>query len=172
MASVRRVRRPARVLRRYAAPVPASDPTTAFSASRSRAPKLRRWRRIGLWTVFLWFALGGLAHFVATEAEMRVVPPWVPWPRAAVQVSGVFEWLGAAGLLWPATRRVAGWGLVALTLAVTPVHVYMLQQPELFRVPWVLLVLRLPLQLLLLMLIVWSTRPEPALPAAASAPAR
>jgi len=87
---------------------------------------------------------------------MRIVPPWVPWPRAAVLVSGVFELLGAAGLLWPSTRRVAGIGLFALTIAVTPAHIYMLQRPELFGVPYWALIARLPLQVALLALIAWS----------------
>ena len=120
-----------------------------------------RARRAGLGLVFLWFLIGGIAHFVATELEMTIVPPWLPWPRAAVLISGVCELLGAAGLLWSPTRRAAGWGLFALTLAVTPVHVYMLQQPGLFGVPVWLLWLRLPVQLALLLLIEWSTRPPP-----------
>ena len=48
-------------------------------------------------------------------------------------------------------------GLFALTILVTPVHVYMLQRPELFEVPYWLLVLRLPVQGALLALIAWST---------------
>ena len=120
-------------------------------------------RRVGLAIVFLWFLIGGIAHFALTETEMRIVPPWVPWPRAAVLVSGVFELLGAAGLLWQPTRRAAGWGLFALTLAVTPAHFYMLQRPELFpSVPYWALLVRLPLQVALLALIVWSTKhPKP-----------
>ena len=112
--------------------------------------------RAALALVFLWFFLGSIAHFVFTETEMRIVPPYIPWPRGAVLVSGVFELLGAVGLLWPPTRRAAAWGLFALTLAVTPAHVYMLQQPGLFpAVPYWALVLRLPLQVLLLGLIAW-----------------
>jgi uncharacterized membrane protein len=122
-----------------------------------------RGRRIGLAVVFLWFLIGGLAHFLFTAAEMRIVPPYIPWPRAAVLVSGGFELLGAAGLLWPPSRRAAGLGLFALTVAVTPAHIYMLQQPELFDVPYAALLLRLPLQAGLLWLIIWSTaRPRRA----------
>ena len=119
-------------------------------------------RRIGVATVFLWFFIGGIAHFAATETEVRIVPPYVPWPRAAVLVSGVFELLGAAGLLWLPTRHWAGVGLFVLTIAVTPAHIYMLQQPELFPVPYWALVLRLPLQVALLALIAWSTIARPA----------
>ena len=125
-------------------------------AAAAEAPPSRA-RRVGLGVVFLWFLIGGIAHFAATETEMRIVPPWLPWPRAAVLVSGVFELLGAAGLLWAPTRRAAGIGLFALTIAVTPAHIYMLQRPELFGVPYWALVARLPLQAALLALIAWST---------------
>ncbi|MET0208369.1 MAG: hypothetical protein ABW220_04970 [Burkholderiaceae bacterium] len=119
-----------------------------------------RWRQVGLAVVFLWFLVGGIAHFAATDAEMRIVPPYIPWPRVAVWVSGGFELLGAAGLLWRPTRRAAGVGLLLLTLAVTPCHVYMLQRPDLFpAIPLWALWLRLPVQGALLALIAWCTAP-------------
>jgi len=119
-----------------------------------------RLKLAGLAFVFLWFFVGGIAHFVATETEMRIVPPWIPWPRAAVLVSGAFELLGAAGLLWRTTRRAAGVGLFLLTIAVTPCHIYMLQRPDLFAaIPVWALWLRLPVQVALLALVVWSTAP-------------
>jgi len=86
-------------------------------------------RRFGLVFVFLWF-----------------------------MISGVFELLGAAGLLYSPMRRAAGVGLFALTIAVTPAHIYMLQRPELFNVPYWALVIRLPVQVALLFLIAWSTQ--------------
>jgi uncharacterized membrane protein len=120
-------------------------------------------KRIGLILVFVWFLFGGVAHFALTEVEMRIVPPFIPWPRAAVLVSGVFELLGAVGILIPATRRAAGIGLFLLTIAVTPANVYMLQHAELFNVPRWALVVRLPFQVVLLALILWSTWTPPGL---------
>jgi uncharacterized membrane protein len=63
---------------------------------------------VGLGFVFVWFFVGGIAHFAATDLEMTIVPPYIPWPRMAVLISGVFELLGAFGLLIPSTRRAAG----------------------------------------------------------------
>ena len=114
-------------------------------------------KRIGIAFVFLWFFVGGIAHFAATDTEMSIMPPYIPSPRLMVLVSGVFELLGAIGLLLPATRRMAGLGLFALTIAVTPANVYMLQRADLFHVPYWVLVLRLPVQIGLLALIAWST---------------
>jgi len=112
---------------------------------------------IGLAFVFLWFLIGGIAHFALTDTEMRIVPPYIPWPRLAVVVSGIFELLGAIGLLHTKTRRWAGIGLFVLTIAVTPANVYMLQSAGPIHVPYWALVLRLPLQVVLLALIAWST---------------
>ena len=116
-------------------------------------------RKVALVFVFLWFAVGGVAHFTATRLETSIVPPYIPWPHTAVLVSGVFELMGAAGVLFTQTRRLAGWGLFILTLAVTPANIYMLQRADLFNIPTWVLVARLPLQAALLALILWSTRP-------------
>ena len=125
-------------------------------------PLTSKTQRAGLAFVFLWFFIGGIAHFALTETEMRIVSPWVPWFWAVVLVSGVFELLGAAGLLWRPVRRWALWGLLVLTVAVTPAHIFMLQQPELFPgVPYWALVARLPLQVALLALMAWLARKVP-----------
>jgi len=113
-------------------------------------------KKLGLGFVFLWFFIGGIAHFAATRLEMSIVPPALPYPRALVLVSGVCELLGAFGLLFAGTRRLAGIGLCALTIAVTPANVYMLQHAQAFNIPYWLLVARLPLQLVLLAIIAWS----------------
>ncbi len=134
-------------------------PWRGLQASAERATrnmnKLSRTKLTAVAFIFLWFLVGGVAHFTATSTEMSIVPPYIPWPRAAVWVSGVFELLGAAGILYRPTRRAALLGLFALTVAVTPCHFYMLQHPELFHVPYWALVARLPVQVALLALIAW-----------------
>ncbi len=117
-------------------------------------------RYAGLVVVFIWFFAGGIGHFVLTDTFVRIVPPYIPFPRAAVYLSGAAELLGALALLSLRTRALAGVFLVALTLCVTPANVYMWMHPELFPgfSPTVL-ALRLVVQVLLLACIWWSTRP-------------
>ncbi len=118
-------------------------------------------RRLTLGFVFLWFFLGGIAHFAFTRLEMSIVPSWLPHHRFLVLLSGVFELLGAAGILIGFTRSAAGWGLLLLTAAVTPANVYMLQTAAHHpAIPLWALILRLPFQLLLMAGIWWSTRPQ------------
>jgi uncharacterized membrane protein len=99
--------------------------------------------------------------------EARIVPPYLPWHRTIVLVTGVFELLGAAGLLYRPTRRAAGIGLFALTILVTPANVYMLQRHDSFAIPLWILIARLPMQAALLAVIWWSTIKSVALTAGA-----
>nr|WP_206044466.1 hypothetical protein [Gemmatimonas groenlandica] len=74
------------------------------------------------------FLVAGMLHFVMPAFFDRIVPPWVPNARLATYVSGVFEIAGAIGLLIPATRVAAAWGLIALLAAVLPANIHMLNQ--------------------------------------------
>ena len=115
---------------------------------------------VGLALVFVWFAVGGYFHFASPDAFVRIVPPSLPYPLAIVYLSGVFELLGAAGILLPRWRSNAGIGLFVLTICVTPANVYMWQHAELFpTVSETVLGLRLVLQVALLACIGWSTQP-------------
>jgi uncharacterized membrane protein len=97
------------------------------------------------------FIVAGAAHFVVPEGFVRIVPPYLPAPKALVLISGAFEILGGVGVLVPETRAVAGWGLILLLLAVFPANVHMALHPEGFApIPAWVLWLRLPLQFVLI----------------------
>ena len=116
-------------------------------------------RYAGLAVVFAWFFGGGISHFTNADFFIAIVPPWWPWPLFAVYASGGFEVLLAILIVWPKTRSLAGLGLIALTLAVTPANVHMWLHPEQFpEVSEAALSIRLVVQVLLLALIWWSTR--------------
>jgi uncharacterized membrane protein len=73
------------------------------------------------------FCFGGVMHFVAPAPYIAIVPPALPSAPLLVAISGVFEILGGLGVLLPQTRRLAGWGLIALLIAVFPANVHMLK---------------------------------------------
>ena len=109
--------------------------------------------------VFAWFFIGGTMHFARPDLFLRIVPTYIPYALVAVYISGTFELLGAVGLLLKQIRSLAGYGLMLLTVAVTPANIYMLQHADAFpEAPLWMLVTRLPFQLLLLWLIWWCSR--------------
>jgi len=109
---------------------------------------------IGLWIMGLLYVLAGLNHFWHPASYAGVMPPYIPWPLAMIAISGAAEILGGIGILvpdgfvFPRTRALAAWGLVALLIAVSPVHINMCLHPAQFpAVPLWAIWLRLPLQL-------------------------
>ncbi|GAB2753324.1 DoxX family protein [Nocardioides salsibiostraticola] len=71
------------------------------------------------------FAVSGTIHLVKPGVYRGLMPKWVPKHREVIIGSGVAELVLAAGLLVPATRKVAGWGSVGLLVGVFPANVQM-----------------------------------------------
>lgn len=78
------------------------------------------------WAVGVLYVVAGGLHLLAPEPYLQIVPPGYPRPGLLVAVSGLAEIAGGLGVLspWPPLRRAAGWGLVALLVAVYPANVY------------------------------------------------
>jgi uncharacterized membrane protein len=109
------------------------------------------WMLVGKCAFAALFVIGGVGHFVATEFYVRIMPPYLPYHRALVLLSGVFEVVLGILFLVPKASRFAAWGLIALLIAVFPANIFMFQHPERFSLPPTLLLLRLPLQLVLIL---------------------
>ena len=101
----------------------------------------------------VFFIAAGILHFVFPTSYAKSVPAWLPWHAGLVVISGLFEIAGGVGVLFEATRRLAGIGLIGLCLAVLPANVQMLQDAQAAGASsaWLaLLWLRLPAQALLI----------------------
>ncbi len=105
------------------------------------------------------FVLAGLNHFRNPGFYVGIMPPYLPWPLALVYLSGVAEVVLGALLLFPTWTVMAGWGLIALLVAVFPANVHMAMHPELYpSVSPTALLMRLPIQGLLIAWAYWYTR--------------
>ena len=89
------------------------------------------------------------------------MPAYLPLHAEAVYISGFFEVLGGVCVLIPALRSAAGWGLVALLIAVFPANIHMALNPDLFpEIASNLLYVRLIFQLIFIYWACSATRPS------------
>jgi uncharacterized membrane protein len=117
--------------------------------------------RLPLLIIALFFLVGGIGHFISAGFFIMAMPDYLPYHQELVLISGVFEVLGAIGLLVPKTRLLAGYGLIALILAVYPANINMALHPEKYHnISVFFLYLRLPMQLLFIWFVWWAIAPE------------
>ena len=104
------------------------------------------------------FIVAGANHFVHPSVYQRIVPPSLPAPALLVAISGAAEILGGIGVLLPATRKLAGAGLIVLLVAVFPANAYMAQHAQLYRdiASAAILDIRLPFQAVLIGWVWWA----------------
>ena len=119
---------------------------------------LRNLCLLGLSAFFIYF---GVDHFINPDFYLSIMPPSFPLHLEAVYISGLFEILGGIGVLLSKTRKLAGWGLFALLIAVYPANIYMALTPEAFPdIPLSALYFRLVLQFLFFYWAYSVTRPS------------
>lgn len=96
------------------------------------AAERRRRERLSTSLLSLLFIVAGVNHFVSPDVYLKIMPAYLPWPLALVYVSGFFEVVGGIGVALPRLRRAAGWGLIALLVAVFPANVDMVIHADRF----------------------------------------
>jgi uncharacterized membrane protein len=115
--------------------------------------RARAWKLLGKWAFATLFVAAGVGHFAATGFYVKMMPDVLPLHlhRPLVLLSGVFEIVLGLLLLVPRFSRLAAWGLIALLIAVFPANIHVYQYQELFPLPPLVHLLRLPLQGLLIL---------------------
>ncbi len=100
------------------------------------------------------YVLAGIAHFVRPEAYRELMPPYLPWHLALIYLSGAAEIILGIGVFIPRFRRLGGWGIIALLIAVFPANIHAARHGLLSIPTWVLWA-RLPFQLVLIAWAYW-----------------
>jgi uncharacterized membrane protein len=111
------------------------------------------------WLLALFFIVAGANHFRDPGFYLPTIPSWFPWHQELVALSGGAEIVGGIAAMVPFTRRTAGWGLIALLIAVFPANVNTaIDHPRAPERPLVdlLLWLRLPVQAVLIAWVWWT----------------
>jgi uncharacterized membrane protein len=75
------------------------------------------------WAMATLYVAAGVAHLRSPDGFLAITPDWVPMPREVILATGVCELFGAAGLLIPKTRGLAGVMLALYALCVFPANI-------------------------------------------------
>ena len=82
---------------------------------------------ITIYLMSIFYIIIGIKHFINVEWFMKIMPPYLPYHKELVYLSGVFEIILGIMLIFEKTRFFGGWGLILLLIAVFPANIYLAQ---------------------------------------------
>lgn len=83
------------------------------------------WNALSLYLMATLYLIAGINHFIHPQGYIKIMPPWLPFPKELVFLSGAVE-IGCALLLLPSlSRKLAAWGIIFLLTAVFPANIQM-----------------------------------------------
>jgi uncharacterized membrane protein len=102
-----------------------------------------------------------MRHFTDPDFFLAIMPDYLPFHQEAVYISGFFEILLGGMLLFQKSRKVAGWGLIVLLIAVFPANIYLAQNEaaqQAIDISQTAAIVRLPFQALFIGIAFWHQR--------------
>lgn len=97
------------------------------------------------------YIFAGVMHFIKPKAYIKIMPDYFKHKTFLVKASGAAEIGCGAALLYEPTKDFAIYGIVAMLIIFLTVHINMLKGKKEGRgIPKIILILRLPLQFLLI----------------------
>ena len=106
-------------------------------------------KKISLIIMILFYIAAGINHFWHPAGYYSIIPPYLPHPHMINIIAGIAEICGGLLLIFPATRKFAAYGIIAMLIAFMPAHIYMIQEGGILAPLWVAW-LRIPLQAVLI----------------------
>jgi len=97
------------------------------------------------------YIAAGINHFRKPKMYERIMPPYIPAHSTMNYLSGAAEMVFGLMLLNKETQSIAAWGIMAMLVVFFTVHIHMLRDERAaMKLPKWLLILRLPLQFVLI----------------------
>jgi uncharacterized membrane protein len=97
------------------------------------------------------YIIAGINHFRVPKLYLKIIPPYIPNASLVNKVSGILEIVFGVMLLIKSLAPIAAVGIIILLIGFFATHFYMLQNENAsLRMPKWVLILRLPLQLVLI----------------------
>ncbi len=114
---------------------------------------------ITIYIMSIFYIQIGIKHFTDPDWFILIMPPYLPFHKELVYLSGFFEIIFGILLIFNKTRLFAGWGLILLLIAVFPANIYLAQtNGEAMNISKELAWGRLPVQIVFIALAYWHSK--------------
>jgi uncharacterized membrane protein len=108
-------------------------------------------RNLSLFSMPALYIIAGIFHFILPVSYLQIMPPWLPYPKVLVEVSGFCEIVFGSLLIPSISRCFASRFIIALLVAIFPANIQMTINYMHDHNPYLWLsILRLPLQIVLI----------------------
>lgn len=105
-----------------------------------------------LYLMGILYIIAGLNHFRNPRLYLKIIPPYLPKPKLLNYLSGIAEIILGIGICIPMVSTLSAWGIIVLLVAVFPANLFMFSNKKAgMGLPKIILLLRLPLQLILML---------------------
>ena len=85
-------------------------------------------KKISLVLLIILYAGAGINHFIHPTGYYSIIPPYLPNHYLINILAGIAEIICAVLLVFPATRKLGAYLVIAMLIAFIPAHIYMIQK--------------------------------------------
>ena len=86
---------------------------------------ISHFKNLTIYIMSLLYIVIGIRHFTDPDFFLIIMPPFLPFKKELVLISGFFEITFGFLLLFHKTRFYASWGIIILLIAVFPANIYL-----------------------------------------------
>ena len=114
-----------------------------------------------LYIMSLLYVIIGIKHFEDPELFITLVPPMIEFKKEAVYLSGLFEIIFGAFLVFKKTRKIGALGIICLLIMVFPANIYLYVSDiprDVLNVSKQQAFIRMPFQIPLIIISYWHSK--------------
>lgn len=96
------------------------------------------------------FIVAGIMHFAKPKFYLSMMPPYLPFHKELVWITGIAEIIFGYNLLLPKMQAASAWGLILLLILMFPANIHMATGEKFQKISPLIRWGRLPLQAFLI----------------------
>ncbi len=115
-------------------------------------------KSITVYILSILYIIIGVKHFLNPDFFIAIMPPFIPFHKACVFISGFFEILFGILILFKNTRHIGAWGIITLLIIVFPANIYLYLSEiprEALNISKTQALIRMPFQIPLIIIAYW-----------------